>query len=87
MSLSAFSEDQFDKFFDAIIEFIKPRGLEIGGGGSKDKFSGYVTSISRYDSATDDDRGALEAWLINYTGTSEVLIQPLSDAYHGTYQA
>jgi hypothetical protein len=82
-SLSNFSDDQIDGFFDALVEFIDSRDLQIGGGGSKDKFGGYISSNSRYGSTTDEDRSALEAWLGNQSGISAVSVQPLSDVNHG----
>ena len=83
VSLSSFSEEQFNEFFDSLIDFIELRKLEIGGGGSKDRFSGYITAISRYGSVTEDDRSALEDWLSHQSGTSEISVKPLSDACYG----
>ena len=81
--MSDFSDEQFDNFFDSLIEFIESRGLEIGGGGNKDKFTGYISSNARYGSATDDDRTTLEEWLNNQDGVSNISVLPLSDVYYG----
>ncbi len=80
VSLADFDDNKFDDFFDALIEFIDSRNLEIAGGGTQDRFSAYIASGDRYGSATDEDRAALEAWLAEQPGISNVAVEALSDA-------
>ena len=80
VSLASFNDDQFDSFFDALAEFIHSKNLEITGGGTQDKFNAYVASGDRYGSATDEDRTAVETWLNEQDGVSDVAVEALSDA-------
>lgn len=82
-SLSEFSFEQVDAFFDALLEFVTARNLEVGCGGTKDAFSGHIASIERYGSATEEDRAALEEWLKQQSGISDIVIEQLSDLYYG----
>jgi uncharacterized protein len=83
VSLANFDESQFETFFDGLIAFIESRDLEIGGGGSKDNFNGYIAPNARYGKTTDEDRKALEDFLKTQEGVSDIKIEPLSDAYYG----
>jgi len=82
-SLSGLSAKEVDAFFDALLLFIESRSLLIGGGGAQDEFSGYIIPAKRYSSATEEDRAAVEQWLKSQSGVSDVVVEPLTDAYHG----
>jgi uncharacterized protein YggL (DUF469 family) len=58
-------EDHFDAFMDGFIDLIESRGLSTGGGlnGVANTGGFFVCSSSRYGSATEDDRKAIEAWV------------------------
>ena len=76
-------ESDFNRFFDGLGELIESRNLLIEGGGSKDHFEGYVTSNARYESATEEDRNAVESWLTSQDSISDTVVEKLSDAYYG----
>lgn len=76
-------EAEFDTLFDALAELIYSRNLLVDGGGNEDGFEGYIISGERYESATDEDRKAIEEWLKAQPGVSDVEVDDLSDAFYG----
>lgn len=84
ISLSKLSKEQVEAFFDSLLLFIESRSLLVGGGGEQDKFSCYVLPNARYNSATEEDRTVVEQWLKSQEGTSDAVVEPLTDAYHGS---
>ena len=81
-SLAQLQEEQFENFFDALLEFVESQQLVIGGGGSIDNFEGYIMSKQRYQSATDSDREALKSWLTQQPGITDINVAELSNAYY-----
>ncbi|QSX28554.1 DUF469 family protein [Shewanella cyperi] len=77
------SDEETDHLLDAFLEFIESRNLMCGGGFSLEEFSGFLCSDFRYRSATDEDRSAVEAWLMAQAGFSGVVIGELVDANYG----
>ena len=75
-------ETGFDAFFDTLIEFIESKELIIGGGGTQDKFEGFITSNVRYQSTTEDERQAVQEWLQAQNNISETSVGNLTDAYY-----
>ncbi|OMH29199.1 hypothetical protein BGP75_20540 [Motiliproteus sp. MSK22-1] len=76
-------ESDFNQFFDGLGELIEARNLLIEGGGSANHFEGYVMSNTRYESATEEDRKAIESWLTSQDSISDTVVDKLSDAYYG----
>ncbi|EPM42040.1 hypothetical protein M272_06080 [Vibrio natriegens NBRC 15636 = ATCC 14048 = DSM 759] len=52
----------------------------MGGGADLSSFDGFVVPERRYDSASEDDRVAVEQWLTAHNACSEVEVSPLVDA-------
>jgi uncharacterized protein len=64
------------EFLDRLAsEVLEPRGLECGGGGDR----GWELFVSRPDgeSASEDDRAAVSAWLAGRAEVREVTVGPL----------
>ena len=73
------NEAELDNFFSQFIVFVESKGLHVEGGSDDESFDGFVTSIGRYDSATEEDRTAIQNWLIAQEKVSEVLLGKLED--------
>ncbi|RRJ85312.1 50S ribosome-binding protein YggL [Aestuariirhabdus litorea] len=76
-------EAEFDTLFDALADLMGERNLLVIGGGSEESFEGYVVSSERYQSATDEDRKAVEQWLAQQPCISDAVVSELSDAHYG----
>ncbi|WP_426417131.1 YggL family protein [Aestuariirhabdus sp. LZHN29] len=76
-------ESEFDALFDELADLMGERNLLVIGGGSEESFEGYVVSSERYQSATDEDRKAVEQWLANQSCISDATVNELSDAHYG----
>ncbi len=79
-SLNVDTPSDYDVFLDEIIDFVESRDLFIGGGGSNNEFGCFVIAGGRYDSATEDDRQAMEKWLTDSGKCTDIEISALVDA-------
>ena len=71
--------DAVPEFLDVLTsEVLEPRGLQCGGGGDR----GWELFIFKPEgeSATEDDRAAVSAWLAGRAEVSEVTVSPLIEA-------
>jgi uncharacterized protein len=71
--------DLVHDFLDLLTsEVLEPRGLQCGGGGDR----GWELFVFKPDgqSASDEDRAAVSAWLAARAEVSEVTVGPLIDA-------
>jgi len=73
------NEAELDSFFDEFISFVESNDLHIAGGSDDESFDGFITSIGRYESATEEDRTAVQNWLTAQEKVSEVVIGKLED--------
>ncbi len=80
---SAETDAELDPFFDGLVELIEGRNLMICGGNDGEHFEAYVSSSERYESATDEDRKAVQEWLDSQASITDVVVTELSDAYYG----
>ncbi|MBR9786845.1 MAG: DUF469 family protein [Vibrionaceae bacterium] len=78
--LNLTKEAECDVLIDDFLSFIEGRDLVMGGGADLTSFDGFVVPERRYDSATEDDRLAVEQWLTAYKVCSKVEVSPLVDA-------
>ena len=76
-------EAEFDNFFDDFIEFIESSNLCFGGGYTKNFFDGFITSIERYGSASEEDRQEIEKWLSSQGNLTDMVVGSLIDANYG----
>ncbi|EKO3498059.1 YggL family protein [Vibrio fluvialis] len=76
-------DTQYDVLLDSFIDFIESRNLVMGGGANHESFDGFVVAEGRYDSATDEDRAAVEKWLSEQVMCSQVQVEALVDINHG----
>lgn len=77
--VSTENENQYDELLDSFIEFIESRDLVMGGGANHESFDGFVVAEGRYDSATAEDRVAVEQWLDEQQWCSQIHVGPLVD--------
>ena len=73
-------ETEVDSFFDSFIEFTESLNLCLGVGYSTSSFNGFITSIERYKSPSEDDRIAVEKWLSSQSNISDISVGSLVDA-------
>ena len=73
-------EADCDQIIDDFLSFIEERGLVMGGGADLTSFDGFIVPERRYDSASEEDRLAVEQWLTEHSGCSDVEVGPLVDA-------
>jgi len=73
------NEADLDNFFDEFIKFVESNDLHIAGGSDDKYFDGFITSIGRYESATEEDRTAIQDWLTAREKVSEVVLGKLQD--------
>jgi uncharacterized protein YggL (DUF469 family) len=64
-----------------LIEAVERLGLCFGGGGKKEDFGGFLARSSR-DSATEEHRGSIGAFLRADPAVREHDVGPLVDAWH-----
>lgn len=71
-----------DTLLDRLIDFVEAHGWEFGGGGSVDgdECAGYLSHHG--GTLSDDDRAETRAWLESQPWCREVVVEPLSDAWH-----
>lgn len=80
LALRLTDEDR-DKLLDAFIEeCIEPLGLGFGGG-LNDGLSGYVTSMVRGGSVSEEERAKVSTWLDARSEFSDIDAGPLTDAW------
>ncbi len=75
------TEADLDAFFDSFIaEAIEGNGLICGGRGGRE----WNIFVSRHhrQSATENDRSAIAAWLEGHGHVAEIRIGPLADAWY-----
>lgn len=75
--LSIDKASEYDVFIDEFIDFVEARNLIIGGGASHSKFDCFVVAEGRYDSATEDDRAAIETWFTNKPECTNIEVSAL----------
>ncbi|RJX64843.1 DUF469 family protein [Vibrio sinensis] len=73
-------ESEFDQLIDDFMAFLEKRDLIMGGGADLTSFDGFVVPEGRYNSATEDDRTAVEQWLTERAKCSEIKVGTLVDA-------
>ncbi len=73
------NDEQLDNFFSEFIAFVESRDLHVSGGSDDETFDGFITSIGRYESATEEDRTEIQNWLSKQEKVSEVLLGKLED--------
>ena len=71
---------ELDAFFSEFIDFIEAKDLHVSGGSDDVSFEGFITSMGRYESATEDDRTTVENWFSNRKNVSDVSVGELVDA-------
>ena len=69
--------------FAFLDEAIEADGLQFGGGGDGDGWSGFAAPDTRYGSATDEQRARVGAWLEARPEVGRVVVGPLRDAWYG----
>lgn len=74
------SSDYYDMFIEKLIDFVESRKLMIAAGGSNNKFDCFVMADGRYDSATEEDRLAIEKWLVDSGKCTDIEVSALFDA-------
>lgn len=77
--LSINTESEYNTLLDGFFDFLEDRNLIMGGGANHGSFDGFIVPEGRYDSATEADRKAVEAWLTKNANCSEIQISPLVD--------
>jgi len=73
-------KSEFDEIIEEFLAFVENRDLVMGGGADLKTFDGFVLPERRYDSATEDDRLAVEQWLTEHRACFDVKVGPLVDA-------
>lgn len=73
------NEAELNIFFGKFIDFVESKNLHVAGGADDENFDGFITSIGRYDSATEEDRTDIQNWLTAQEKVSEVLLGKLED--------
>ncbi|UJF17995.1 YggL family protein [Vibrio sp. SS-MA-C1-2] len=76
-SIKEFKE--YDQFVDEFVDFIDSIELSFGGGGLE-LFDGFLCSIHRYESATEEQKEKVATWLSNHPLVSKVEVSDLMDA-------
>lgn len=78
------NDEQFFAFLDQLIDFTEQHQLFFGASGGYDSyFEGFVMSEVRYQSATEQDRELVSAWLKARSDVTDLNVATLRDAYHG----
>jgi len=77
------SQEEYDQFFDALVELIGERNLFVNLGDCIGAFNGIVSSGDRYGSATQDDITAVKAGLEAQAITESVELSELTDVFYG----
>ncbi len=78
--LDLMEEHEFDPLINEFLSYIEQRDLVMGGGADLKTFDGFIVPERRYDSATNDDRTAVEQWLTEHRSCFDVIVGPLIDA-------
>ncbi len=78
--LDLMQQDEFDPIIDEFLAHIEARNLVMGGGADTKTFDGFIVPEQRYDSATEEDRKAVEVWLSDHRACFDVIVGPLIDA-------
>jgi uncharacterized protein YggL (DUF469 family) len=78
------SQEQADAFlFLFLEEAIEQHELEAGGGGGRPVWDFFVVSARKRNSATDEQREKVGAWLSHRPEVTASEVGPLRDAWHG----
>jgi uncharacterized protein len=79
------SPEEQDAFVDAYIQHaIDANRLLFGGGfGDETDFSGFVVADRMRQSVTEEQREAVQTWLVARDELTDVSVGPLRDAWHG----
>lgn len=77
------SDTDYQQFFDSFAELVDARNLFVSIDGNDSRLEGFVSSRSRYESATEDDRKAVEEALNAHKVIGNVQVDALVDAYYG----
>lgn len=82
--LQPFGPGEWDAFIDRFLaEVIDANGLEFGGGGGSEDFSGFVAAAKRYGKVDERHQALVKEWLEKQSRLTEVNIDPIRDAWHG----
>jgi uncharacterized protein len=77
------ASDNFEAFFERLVNAVDARDLAVGGGGSEQKFEAFVRHVAR-GSATEEDRAALATFLGGDAAIVGHAVGPLRDAWSGS---
>ncbi|MGR5120929.1 YggL family protein [Vibrio astriarenae] len=77
------SDSGYEAILNNFFDFLESRNLVMGGGANQHSFDGFVIGEGRYDSATDEDREAVEEWLSARSECSDVKVSELLDSNGG----
>ncbi len=77
------SDSDYQQFFDSFAALVDGRNLFVSIDGNESRLEGFVSSRARYESATEEDRGAIEEALNSHKIMSDVQVGNLVDAYYG----
>ena len=77
------NEAELDALFGEFIDFIEAKDLYVSGGSDNEYFEGFITSMGRYESTTEDDRTTVENWLSNRENVTDVSVGELVNAAYG----
>ena len=75
------NDTDLDAFHHRLLALVEARGLSFGGGSSETHFRGFLAYAGR-QSATEDDRAALTAFLKGDAALSASEVGELVDAWH-----
>lgn len=79
LNLPDTDEAQF-ALWDRLVEVVEANHLLMGGG-----FDDFFVQTNSRRTATEADREAIEAWLLQQPEVSAVNVSPLVDAWHGSF--
>lgn len=86
VSFTLASDDDavFDKGLTGLVNFMESNELIMNIAADGNQFYLYVSSHSRYESLTDENRTAIQAFLESNDVFTEINVAALSDAYYGS---
>ncbi|WP_277051867.1 YggL family protein [Zestomonas thermotolerans] len=80
---TALADDALDAFLDAFIDSVEDRQLCFIGGFDAEWLDGTLVAAKRYQSPSEADRQAVEAWLKARPEVASVETSALFDAHYG----
>ena len=83
-NLSAEEEAAYDNALGELVTFMESNSLIMSIAADGNQFCLYVSSHSRYQSLTEEDRVAIQGFLESKDAFTEINVSALSDAYYGS---